>query len=328
MNKVYYILLLLLLVRCETNPPTKHDEIIPDLGKIYITTSINGASIFLNNVNTGKVTPDTIEATVGTHSLRLEKTGFVSVSTTIEVLKDSINIVDIVLHSTVSKIVLLEDFANVSCTPCVTSNKIIEQLVTSTYGTAKLVAIKYPTSFPSPNDPFYLANKPDCDARRAYYSVIAAPTTIIDGIHRPISIDSISVKEKIEGQLIKVPQFKVEVIDSIQGNIYMSKVRITLLDAEGIDFSNLIFHTVVTETDIEFATPPGSNGETKFYDVMRAMLPTNQGESLSGLQNIQILNFERQIAINPGWNTVHLNTVVFIQNQQTKEVYQTGSTFN
>jgi hypothetical protein len=327
MNKVYYILLLFLLVRCETNPPTTPDTIIPDLGKIYVTANIDGASIFLNNVNTGKVTPDTIEAAVGTHTLRLEKTGYASISIVAEVLKDSVVNVDIMLHTAVSKVVLLEDFANVSCAPCVTSNKIIEQLVTATYGTAKLVAIKYPTSFPSPNDPFYLANKPDCDARRAYYSIVAAPTTIIDGIHRPISIDSLSVKEKIEEQLIKTPQFKVEVSDSINGNLYLAKVDITLLDAEGIDFSNLILHTVVTETDIEFATPPGSNGETKFYDVMRAMLPTNQGESLSDLQNSQMLNFERQVAINPGWNTAHLNVVAFVQNQQTKEVYQAASTF-
>lgn len=327
MNKVYYIILLLLLVRCETNPPTTPDAIIPDLGKIYVTANIDGASIFLNNINTGKVTPDTIEAAVGTQTLRLEKTGYASLTTTVQVLKDSITTVDIVLHTTVTKVVLLEDFANVSCAPCVTSNKIIEQLFTSTYGSAKLVAIKYPTSFPSPNDPFYQANKPDCDARRAYYSVIAAPTTIIDGIHRPISIDSFSVKEKIEEQLIKTPQFKVEVLDSISGSQYLAKVSITLLDAAGIDFSNLILHTVVTETEIEFATPPGSNGETKFYDVMRAMLPSNQGESLSGLQNNQMLNFERQVAINQGWNTAHLNTIVFVQNQQTKEVYQAASTF-
>lgn len=317
-----------MLVRCETNPPTIPDEIIPDFGKIYVTSNVSGAAIFLNNINTGKYTPDTIEAAVGTHTLRLEKTGYASTSIVADILKDSVVIVEIELQTTVSKVVLLEDFANVSCVPCVTSNKIIEQLVNSSFGTAKLVAIKYPTNFPSPIDPFYLANKPDCNARRAYYSIIAAPTTIIDGIHRPISIDSISVKEKIEEQLVKSPRFKIEVTDSIFGNQYLAKINVTILDFTGIDFSNLILHTVVTETDIEFSTPPGSNGETKFYDVMRVMLPTNQGESLSGLQNNQMLNFERQVEINSGWNSAHLNTVVFVQNQQTKEVYQTGSTFN
>ena len=39
----------------------------------------------------------------------------------------------------------------------VTSNKIIENLTTVTYGHSNLVAIKYPTNFPAPNDPFYLA---------------------------------------------------------------------------------------------------------------------------------------------------------------------------
>lgn len=326
-RKTGFLFLLILFTRCETNPPTPPEEMIPDLGKIFVTANIDAAVIFLNNVNTGKVTPDTILAPVGLNTIRLEKTGYSSGSIQVSVIKDSVISIDITLQETVSKIVLLEDFANVSCAPCVTSNKIIEQLVTSTYGTAKLVAIKYPTSFPSPIDPFYLANKPDCDARRAYYSVIAAPTTIIDGIHKPISTDSFSVKEKINEQLVKTPQFKVEVEHNITGTTYNINGKITLLNPAGIDFSNLIFHTVVTETDIEFSSPPGSNGETKFYDVMRAMLPTNQGESLEGIQNTQTLSFNRQLVMNPVWNSNHLNTVVFIQNRQTKEVYQAGSTF-
>ncbi len=326
-KKAGFLFLLILFTKCETNPPTPPDDIVQELGKVFVTANIDSASIFLNNKNTGKVTPDTILAPVGTNTIRLEKTGYSSSTVQVYVKKDSVVFIDIALQEMVSKIVLLEDFANVSCAPCVTSNKIIEQLVTSTYGTAKLVAIKYPTSFPSPNDPFYLANKPDCDARRAYYSIIAAPTTIIDGIHRPISIDSFSIKGKVEEQLLKTPQFKIEVNHSVAGNIYNVSVKITLLDPAGIDFSNLIFHTVLTETNIEFSSPPGSNGETKFYDVMRAMLPTNQGESLAVLQNNQVITYERQLQINAGWNQNHLNTVVFIQNTQTKEVYQAGSTF-
>jgi len=77
----------------------------------------------------------------------------------------------------VSKIVLIEDFANVSCIPCVNSNKIIESLTKTTYGPTKLVAIKFPTNFPSPSDPFYLAKSDYCDQRMEYYNIFFAPTT-------------------------------------------------------------------------------------------------------------------------------------------------------
>lgn len=327
MKKILYLGILLLFSRCETNPPLTPEDVQKDFGKLYINSNVSGARIFLNNVNTGKFSPDTISSEVGSHIVKLELDGFATTSQPVAVIKDSTITVNFTLQEIVNKLVLLEDFANVSCTPCVTSNKIIEQLVNKSYGTKKLVAIKFPTNFPSPNDPFYLANKPDCDARRSYYTVNIAPTTIIDGIERPLSTDSISIKEKIDAQLLKPAQFKIEIADSIAGNLYMIKVKATLIDQANIDFTNLVLHTVVTETEIEFATPPGSNGETKFFDVMRKMLPSNQGESLETLEQDLSMSFEFQTTINAGWNQAHLNTVVFIQNKQTKEVYQANSTF-
>ncbi len=86
--------------------------------------------------------------------------------------------------SSASKIVLLEDFANVSCVPCVISNKIIESLTKNTYGPSKLVAVKFPTNFPSPSDPFYLAQPNYCDQRMEYYNIFFAPTTYVDGVLR------------------------------------------------------------------------------------------------------------------------------------------------
>jgi len=226
-----------------------------------------------------------------------------------------------------NKVVIVEDFANVSCNPCVISNKILESLTEITYGRSKLVAVKFPTNFPAPNDLFYLAAKEICDARISYYSVFFAPTTVIDGIIKPVSTDSNSVKAAVDQRLQKDLKFRMYVSDNIIGTDYFTTITIKVLDAAGLDFPNLVLHTVITETDIEFSNPPGSNGETKFYDVTRVMLPSSSGESLSSISLTEEVVFQRQTSINSNWIASKLNTVAFIQNVVTKEVYQATSTF-
>ena len=226
------------------------------------------------------------------------------------------------------KTVLIEDFANVSCVPCVKSNKIIESLTRVRYGYSKLIAVKYPTNFPSPYDPFYLSIKEICDARMSYYNIFVAPTTIIDGTLRPISTDSISVIEKIDERLAVTPRFGVEVSDSSAGGNYFINITITQINTTGLNLDDILMHTVITETDIEFEEPPGSNGETTFYDVVRAALPQYQGQSVADIvQNGEIL-FEIDDVLNAEWNMSNVNTVVYIQNAVSKEVYQAGSTYN
>jgi hypothetical protein len=325
---LFIITVFLLLSSCKTNPPNAPVILPQEFGKIFVSANVTGAQIILDNDNTGKVTPDTIETTTGSHVIELEKENFSSPPQNVEVLKDSLVELTFDLQAIVQKVALLEDFANVSCIPCVQSNKITESLIRNTYGYSKLVAVKYPTNWPSPSDPFYLANSAACDLRISYYSIQIAPTIIIDGTHRPISTDSISIKEAVDQQLQQTSRFSLDVSDSIAGSNYFVTVTIKVLDGSGLDFPNMVLHTVVTETDIEFSTPPGSNGETKFYDVMRVMLPSNTGESLSGISQTEEVVFQRQTSIDPVWVLNKLHTVAFIQNVNTKEVYQAGSTFN
>ena len=301
---------------------------ILDIGRVFVSSNVNGAAILLDDEDTGKFTPDTIATSPGQHEIKLQKPFYFDSIREVTVIKDSTVTLSIDLsEEPVRTTILLEDFANVSCIPCVTANKIIESLTKYTYGFDKLVAVKYPTNFPSSSDPFYLANSQDCDARMGYYNILFAPTTIIDGIERPISTDSSDIISAIDQRLQKNPKFRVHVSDKIVGSTYYSTVTIRVEDGSGLTFSDLILHTVVTETDIEFSSPPGSNGETKFFDVMRKMLPSNAGESLSSIEITGEGSFSRQIAIDPGWVQMNLNTVAFIQNVNTKEVFQAGSTF-
>ena len=226
-----------------------------------------------------------------------------------------------------SKVVIIEDFANVSCNPCVISNKIIEGLTEITYGRSKLVAVKFPTNFPAPNDLFYLAAKEICDARISYYNVFFAPTTVIDGILKPISTDSNSVKAAVDSRLSITPRFNINVGAILEGD-YSVNVDVKFIDTSSINMSDLVIHTVLTETDIEFEQAPGSNGETKFYDVTRLMLPSKDGTPIRQLIDQGELTFSFEDALLASWNLEKLNFVVFIQNKATKEVFQTGSTFD
>lgn len=301
-------------------------SVIMDFGIINVLSNESDAEIYLDGINTGKVTPDTIRTTIGEHIVELHKNGYNITTDTVIVVKDIQT--DIQLNLIPFKTVLIEDFANVSCNPCVVSNKILEQLTNHTFGRKKLVAVKFPTNFPSPVDPFFLANGPDCTSRMNYYNIQIAPTNVIDGLFKPIPSDSNDVKSKILTQLEKVPQFVILVDHSINGNNYTINITLEIKDLSNLDFSNLVLHTVVTETNIEFATPPGSNGETKFFDVMRKMLPGNQGESLTSYNQIGTYTFQRQLTLNSNWNASNINTVVYVQNTNTKEIFQTGSTFN
>jgi hypothetical protein len=230
-------------------------------------------------------------------------------------------------NSSASKIVLLEDFANVSCVPCVISNKIIESLTKSTYGPSKLVAVKFPTNFPSPSDPFYLAQPNYCDQRMEYYNIFFAPTTIVDGVLRPTSTDSTAVIAAVDERLATTPRFEIQVKDSVGGENYFVTISLNIINSTGLNLDEVVLHTVVTETEIEFENPPGSNGETKFYDVMRDMLPTNLGETLSNIMETGEINYQFEEAIFSNWNLGHLNVVAYIQDISTKEVFQAGSTF-
>ena len=297
MKKFLVLIIPFIIWGCETNPPTQPLNPVIEYGNVKVISNVSGAKIFLDGNDTDKLTPDTLKTTIGDHIIELSKDSYDTTTIRINVLKNTEIEITANLFAS-NKTVLIEDFANVSCVPCVTSNKIIEHLINDDFGTSKLVAIKYPTNFPSPVDPFFLSNGPDCNARMGYYNILFAPTTIVDGNLRPISTDSNDVKNKIYTELAKIPQFIIDVSASIAGSNYTINISVDVKDITNLDFSKLVLHSVVTETNIEFATPPGSNGETKFYDVMRKMLPSNQGESLASINQVGIYNFQRQLTLN------------------------------
>ena len=222
------------------------------------------------------------------------------------------------------RIILLEDFANVSCIPCVTSNKIIRSVLNN-YGSDKIVSVKFPTNFPSPVDPFYLAGKSFCDFRISYYNILFAPTIILDGTMRPTPTDSVALKESINERLAVTSNMSIAVTKTSVNGGLLFNIDIAIKDKSIQDLDELFLKCALVESEIEFEQPPGANGETKFYDVLRLLLPSNEGFVLSSLDGSHTYQFDN--SLDSLWNINKIEAVVFIQKADTKEVYQTGSTF-
>lgn len=226
------------------------------------------------------------------------------------------------------KKVLLEDFANVSCAPCVISNQVIESLLHGSYGPENLLAVKFPTNFPWKDDPFYLAAKTECDFRRSFYNVLFAPTIIIDGILQPVPTDSNSIKQAVNTRLSTNSNIQLELTKQIQGGGLVINLDVKAKDSVSINYSDYVLHFTLIESEIEFTSPPGSNGETKFFNVLRLQLPGTEGFELNEIKSMgsQGMSLTYEETIDELWDINKLKVIVFIQNKQTKEIYQAGAT--
>lgn len=322
MRRLLFILpLLFLLNSCKTTPPNDVNG-EAEYVKIYISANADSALIYVNNQFTGKYTPDTVEVKTGLNTIRLEKEGYIGVNQSLNVQKGGVNSFSFQLAPAgLTKAVLMESFSNVSCSPCVATNGIITNLQQK-YGASKLVVVKVPTNFPSPFDVFYTANKPDANARMALYNIQTAPTVILDGILWSVPSDSNSIISRIEMRLAETPKFSLSVKDSIGGGILYVSVTVQNYDTTGIVFGDLVLQTVVVEEEITFASPPGSNGETVFHNVMRKMVPGNSGSAMPVMAPGTKVIFNFEIGLAPGWQQGQIKTISFIQNKKTKEIMQ------
>lgn len=328
MSKSYFFIITLLftifLNSCKTNPPSEIEIVVENV-KVFISSNVDSAAIYVNDSFTGKYTPDTVIVKTGINSLKLIKDGYNTLTQQINIIKGGQASFNFALAPVgLQKIVLMESFSNVGCAPCVSTNSIINSLKDS-YGYDKLLVIKFPTNFPAPNDVFYTANKTENNARIAYYNILSAPTVILDGVLKATASDSNNIKSKIDARSADTAKFVISVSDSIANNTIFIKTKVQNFAYTGSDFSDLILHTVIVEKDIEFATPPGSNGEKIFHNVMRKMLPDQSGTELVTIPvgGSNSFSFEQNIASS--WQQQQLYIISFIQNKTTKDILQAGS---
>lgn len=217
------------------------------------------------------------------------------------------------------RLVLLEHFTGASCPPCATFNPGVNNILTA--NPDKIVAIKYQLAPPG-FDPMYEHNPQQSGARFSYYNGSGIPNSAIDGNHyngHPSNWNTATVNNRYA-----VPSpFDID----IEYTVTPYQIMATVVVTASMDFeaTGLRLHTVVVEKEINFDTSPGSNGETVFKNVMKRMLPSNNGTVLTGTWEAG-----QSDTISLSWdhanvyNYDQLAIVAFVQSNGSKEIHQTA----
>lgn len=290
-------------------------------GMIAIFSDPEGAVIVLNGLETGYVTPDTLDGvSVGPYTVTVDLQGHASCTgpLSVDVVEDQIVSAEFVLlHESIQHVVLGEDFTSTTCDPCYASSLVLDTLTTEF--PESFVVIRYHVWWPPPgDDPFYLANIEENTARNDYYDNLFTPHLFLDGAV-DAGQDHTVWKALIADRMERTTHIDLDLAhtrDGLQGT-----AALNILSCSDYSDRNLYVRFAITEDEIQFDAP---NEKEIFFQAMRDMLPDAQGERITLPPKVK-LHIDRDYTIQSAWNVNHLNLVAFIQDDDTREILQATS---
>ena len=216
------------------------------------------------------------------------------------------------------RVLLFECFTNTGCGPCAQQNPALDALINA--NADRIAAIKYHMSWPSANDPMYLHNTADNDARRGVYNVNSVPHTVVDGI-RFGSIPSGLSQNMVNNWLAIESPYEMRLSYEVDEAANLITVHVMGQASTAIEGS-LRLYVGVIEKAIHFNSAPGPNGEKDFYSVMKKLLPSASGTNLGSVEAGDYFAYTFTWELANIYDMNQLDAIAWIQNFNTKEVYQ------
>ena len=213
--------------------------------------------------------------------------------------------------------VLVERFTSSTCPPCASNNPIMDAFLMA-QNPDQIVGISYHMNWPAPgNDPFYLYNPGDNTARRTYYNVNSIPQAWMDGvIEIQPAYNQGTLTTYFNSRKDSLSPVTIIVQDSTYGDSALVRVQVYCEFPVATPVTRMLI--AVVEKYKHFTSPPGTNGETDFRDIMRKMLPNANGVPVTLFPG-QLQTFEYRYYIDPVWQADQMRTVVFLQSS-SKEI--------
>lgn len=217
------------------------------------------------------------------------------------------------------RFILAEEFTQASCGPCASQNPAFNAVLDA--NPSKIIGLKYQVWWPG-FDPMYLHNSSQVATRVSYYGVTGVPNVRVDGTAyagAPSGVTQAFVDNRYS--TVTSP-FTINSTHSFDATYSQMTINADISCTQATT-GNLVAHVAVIEREINFASAPGSNGETEFYGVMKRMVPDDMGTTVTAVTLGASQNITYTIDIP--WYVYNLNqlsSIVWIQNVATKAVHQ------
>jgi len=209
------------------------------------------------------------------------------------------------------RMVFVERFTSWTCGPCASNNPAMESWINSV-DADRVVGIAYHMNWPAPgNDGYFLYNPNDNNTRRNFYGVNSIPQARMDGL---ITVNSPytsgGLQSLFDTRTNLLSPVTMILTDSTFGDSILVRARIyceVLLSNPSV-----FVHFSIQERHHSYTSPPGTNGETQFYDIMRRLVNGGNGENVY-LYPGQTVVVEKKFYKDPIWNPAEVMPIAWIQ---------------
>lgn len=228
-----------------------------------------------------------------------------------------------VLFGQSQRLVFIEEYTQASCGPCASANPAFNTLLSA--NTTKAVSLKYQVSWPGV-DPMNAQNPGEVATRVSYYGVSGVPDAYMDGNVYAGGSPSGITQSGIDNEYAVPSPFSITLahwFNTANDSIFIN-CEVTATQATSLTTGKL--RIAMLEKTINFASPPGSNGEKDFYNVMRKMYPNPNGTALaSSWTNGQkkVVSFKAAIP-SYIYQKSQIAVVAWIQDDSDKNVKQSA----
>jgi len=204
------------------------------------------------------------------------------------------------------RMILVERFTSSTCYPCASVNPTLDAFLQNA-DPNKITSLSYHMSWPAPgNDPMYLINPNDNNARRTMYGVNAIPDWFFDGVLN-VGTSQSALQSAYSQRTDILSPVSIVVDESITGNQVTVKADVY---CEGyLSNPNATLQFAVVERVVYYN---GYNGENTYIYVFRKFLSSANGTPLTLVPGDKVTH-ELSYTMDPAWNPAEIKTLVFVQ---------------